>query len=457
MRIRIVAVAALFAGFAAVLPAQSAGTIEIGGFGRFTRFDQSLALNNAFGAGAYLGVFVAPGLALEGTGGYLPTNGPFIPNGTIYPLHAQLIYGHPVAGALGLMIGGGYVHNLYGRAANISDDGVSGLFGLRLGLGSAWAARVEAVEDFIPSPQNRSAVVSNNWNFTVQAGLSALLGNSSGPKDSDHDGVPDKLDKCPNTPANVMVDAHGCPLPPKDADADGVPDSVDKCPNTPPGDKVDANGCSLPKDSDGDGVPDNIDKCPNTPPGVRVDATGCELDSDQDGVPDSIDKCPNTPPGEKVDATGCPLPKDSDGDGVVDSLDKCPNTPIGERVDSIGCPVLFTGISRTLVLEGVTFETNSTALTAGARGALDRVALALVAHAGTQVEVAGYTDNRGSGAANLRLSKGRADVVRAYLIERGASPEQITARGYGSDDPIDTNATAVGRSRNRRVELHKTN
>jgi OmpA-OmpF porin, OOP family len=47
--------------------------------------------------------------------------------------------------------------------------------------------------------------------------------------------------------------------------------------------------------------------------------------------------------------------------------------------------------------------------------------------------------------------------VRSYLIERGVSPEQITSRGYGADDPIDTNATAVGRSRNRRVELHKTN
>jgi OmpA-OmpF porin, OOP family len=456
MRFRTVAVAALFAGFTAVLPAQSAGTIEIGGFGRFTRFDQSLALNDAFGGGAYLGVFLAPGLALEGTGSYLPTTGPFIPDGNLYPLRAQLIYGRPVVGALGLMMGGGYVHNIYGRAANVSDDGVSGLFGLRLALGNAWAARVEAVEDFIPSPQNHSSGVSSNWNFTLQAGLSALLGNG-GPKDSDHDGVPDKLDNCPNTPPNVAVDMHGCPLPPKDSDGDGVPDTLDKCPNTPPGDKVDAHGCSLPKDADGDGVVDSLDKCPNTPHGVQVDATGCPLDSDKDGVPDYLDKCPNTPSGEAVDASGCSLPKDSDGDGVVDSMDKCPNTPVGEKVDSIGCPMLFIGVSRTLVLEGVVFEPNSTALTAGARGVLDRVAIALVAHAGTQVEIAGYTDNRGTAAANLRLSKARADAVRSYLIERRVSPEQLTARGYGADDPVDSNATAVGRSKNRRVELHKTN
>ena len=456
MHFRTVAVVALLSGFGATLPAQNAGTIEIGGFGRFTRFDRTTTLDDAYGVGGYLGVFVAPGLALEGSGSYLPTSGPFVPNGSVYPLRAQLIYGRPVLGALGMEFGGGYVHNIYGRAANVSDDGVSGLFGLRLALGSSWAARLEAVEDYIPQPQNRSSTVSNNWNFTVQAGLSALLGNNAGPKDSDHDGVGDKFDNCPNTPPGEAVDAHGCPLP-KDSDGDGVVDNLDRCPNTPPGDKVDARGCSLPKDADGDGVADNLDKCPNTPPGVKVDTTGCDLDTDKDGVPDSADKCPNTPAGDKVDATGCPIPKDSDGDGVVDSLDKCPGTPVGEKVDSIGCPQLFTGVTRTLVLEGVVFEPNSTALTAGARGALDRVAIALTAHAGTQVEIAGYTDNRGSAAANLRLSKARADAVRSYLIERRVSPEQLTARGYGADDPVDSNATAVGRSKNRRVELHKTN
>jgi len=456
MRFRISAVVASLTALAPTLPAQSAGTIEIGGFGRFTRFDQSLQLDHAYGGGGYLGVFLAPGLAIEGTGSYLPTTGPFIPDGTVIPLHAQLVYGHPIVGALGLMIGGGYVHNVYGRAANLSDDGVSGLFGLRLGLGSSWAARVEAVEDFIPSPQNQSVSVPNNWNFTVQAGLSALIGNSHPPKDSDHDGVGDKYDNCPDTAPGVPVDLHGCPMP-KDSDGDGVVDALDRCPNTPRGDNVDARGCSLPKDADGDGVLDSLDKCPNTPPGEKVDAAGCALDTDKDGVPDSADKCPSTPVGERVDATGCPLPKDSDGDGVLDPNDKCPGTPVGEQVDPIGCPVLFVGIERTLVLDGVSFDPNSTVLTAGARGALDRVAVALSAHPGMQVEVAGYTDNRGTVAANVRLSEARADVVRGYLIERGVSSEQVTARGYGADDPLDTNATAVGRSRNRRVELHRTN
>ncbi|MFQ5914498.1 MAG: OmpA family protein, partial [Nitrospinota bacterium] len=63
---------------------------------------------------------------------------------------------------------------------------------------------------------------------------------------------------------------NGCPL---DSDGDGVPDYLDKCPNTPKGVKVDSNGCPL--DSDGDGVPDYLDKCPGTPKGAKVDSRGC--------------------------------------------------------------------------------------------------------------------------------------------------------------------------------------
>jgi outer membrane protein OmpA-like peptidoglycan-associated protein len=89
----------------------------------------------------------------------------------------------------------------------------------------------------------------------------------------------------------------------KDSDHDGVPDSKDQCPNTPEGVTVDAKGCAL--DSDNDGVPDYKDQCPNTPEGVQVNEKGCALDSDHDGVPDYKDQCPNTPEGVQVNAKGC--------------------------------------------------------------------------------------------------------------------------------------------------------
>ncbi len=117
--------------------------------------------------------------------------------------------------------------------------------------------------------------------------------------DRDHDGVPDALDRCPNTaqlkklPANFKyapavnperlkpgaqaypVDKNGCE---PDADEDGVVDSQDYCPD----DSKEAlsrgvaeNGC--PKQSDRDGTPDYRDKCPDTPRGVRTDKDGCEI------------------------------------------------------------------------------------------------------------------------------------------------------------------------------------
>jgi OOP family OmpA-OmpF porin len=116
----------------------------------------------------------------------------------------------------------------------------------------------------------------NDWIGNV--GLQIPFGGKKEPQvamvdpDSDGDGVPDSLDRCPGTPAGVSVDSSGCPL---DSDGDGVADYLDKCPGTPPGTEVDTSGCPL--DSDGDGVLNANDDCPGTPPGTRVDSRGCEI------------------------------------------------------------------------------------------------------------------------------------------------------------------------------------
>lgn len=450
-----VIVAAFAAGTLRSLAAQTAGTVEIGGFGRFVRYDQSLQLDNAFGVGGHVGVFIVHPLALEVSGAYVPASGPLSQHGVLIPLYARLVHSASIGDQVALLLGGGYVHTLHDRAGNIWDDGVSGLVGVRFGLDETFTFRIDAIADFIPSPVNRSTSTPNNWNFALQAGISAWLG-SSRPKDRDDDGVPDRVDACRNTPPGDAIDARGCSLP-KDADNDAVVDALDKCPHTPIGEKVDASGCTFPKDADLDGVVDTLDRCRNTPRGERVDAAGCPLDTDRDGVPDTGDSCPLIP--GRADARGCPPtpPKDSDNDGVTDSTDKCPETPTGERVDEIGCPVLFAGIQRIRVLQSVSFEPGSTTLMAPARGELDRLAVSLVAHPRLRVEVAGHTDNRGNRATNMGLSWTRAAAVRRYLIERGVPPNQVTARGFGGDQPIDTNATAQGRARNQRIELRRLN
>lgn len=227
---------------------------------------------------------------------------------------------------------------------------------------------------------------------------------------------------------------------PADSDNDGVIDTLDKCPNTPAGTEVDASGCPL--DSDHDGVADSLDKCPNTPEGAKVDANGCALDSDHDGVIDLNDKCPNTPEGVKVDSNGCPL--DSDNDGVIDSLDKCPNTPKGFKVDKNGCAVGFT--------MHINFATDSAAIPSSDMPKVEKLAKFLIEHPQSKVILKGYTDNVGSAAYNLKLSKMRADSVAKALIKEGVEPSRIEAKGFGESNPIASNDTPEGRAQNRRVE-----
>jgi OOP family OmpA-OmpF porin len=232
----------------------------------------------------------------------------------------------------------------------------------------------------------------------------------------------------------------------EDSDGDGVPDSLDKCPNTPIGVEVDAKGCPL--DTDGDGVPDYLDKCPNTPKGVQVDAKGCPLDSDGDGVIDSKDKCPDTPKGVKVDKNGCPL--DSDGDGVPDYMDKCPQTPKGSKVDAKGCPIVG---EKLLILRGINFAFDSAAISQDSKGVLAVAVTTLKDNPKVKVRIEGHTDSTGPEEYNLGLSQRRSQGVKDYLIAQGVAAERLSVEGKGESVPVATNGTKEGRAKNRRVEF----
>ncbi|QGZ62789.1 OmpA family protein [Paraburkholderia acidisoli] len=69
------------------------------------------------------------------------------------------------------------------------------------------------------------------------------------------------------------------------------------------------------------------------------------------------------------------------------------------------------------------------------------------------VTIDGHTDSKGSKAYNDRLSLRRAQTVRNYLQSRGLHAGQYEMHGYGFSKPVDTNATAEGRAKNRRVEI----
>ncbi len=144
-------------------------------------------------------------------------------------------------------------------------------------------------------------------------------------------------------------------------------------------------------------------------------------------------------------------PGDADRDRVVDLRDRCPDTPLGVDVDGRGCPV----IPKQLVLEGVLFEYGSTAIVPGSEEALQRARRILLDNPTVKVEIAGHTDNTGDAAFNLALSRDRAQAVADWLVGHGVDPHQLTVAGYGSDQPVASNATEEGRQQNRRIEFKR--
>lgn len=254
--------------------------------------------------------------------------------------------------------------------------------------------------------------------------------------DSDGDGIIDNDDKCPDQAGPVAL--KGCP----DTDGDGVIDREDECP--------DQAGTFLMKgcpDRDNDGVADKDDNCPDTP--GKKEFGGCPFnDYDKDGVPDEEDECPATP-GPKV-TKGCP---DTDGDGLADNVDECPKTP--GTLANKGCPEIKKEEKAILAraFSDLEFETGKAVIKAVSYPSLNELADMLIAKADWKVKLSGHTDNTGTPAGNMELSKNRANSVKDYLMGQGVPESKIISEWFGQEKPIADNKTTAGRQKNRRVEM----
>ena len=101
----------------------------------------------------------------------------------------------------------------------------------------------------------------------------------------------------------------------------------------------------------------------------------------------------------------------------------------------------------------ISFDTGRSDITRNFAPVLDRFADGLRDNQNTDVRIVGHTDNTGSDAINNPLSVDRANSTRNYLTQRGVSGSRIQVEGRGSYQPIASNNTSDGRSRNRRVEI----
>ena len=103
--------------------------------------------------------------------------------------------------------------------------------------------------------------------------------------------------------------------------------------------------------------------------------------------------------------------------------------------------------------ENITFDINSYVIKPQFRNTLDSVATVLKTYPDSTIVVSGHTDTTGNDAINNPLSVNRASSVESYLESQGISSSRITSRGFGSKQPIASNATEAGRAQNRRVEF----
>jgi outer membrane protein OmpA-like peptidoglycan-associated protein len=100
----------------------------------------------------------------------------------------------------------------------------------------------------------------------------------------------------------------------------------------------------------------------------------------------------------------------------------------------------------------ITFEPNATTLTAAARRELDVVGKALNTHrlANYRFMIEGHADPRGVAERNQRLSEGRAEAVRRYLVQhQKVSADRLQAIGKGDREPLNRENPAA--PENRRV------
>jgi outer membrane protein OmpA-like peptidoglycan-associated protein len=254
------------------------------------------------------------------------------------------------------------------------------------------------------------------------------------------------------------------PEPPKDTDGDGIPDKLDACPNEPEDKDLFDDGDGCPDlDNDGDGIPDADDKCPLDPEDKDgfQDDDGCpDNDNDGDGIPDAMDKCPNAPEDRDgfQDHDGCPDP-DNDGDGLLDTVDKCPLEPetINGIDDDDGCPDKGNGLvvmspDRLETLEAIQF--NGSKLARSSFNLLGQIGATLRAHPRVaRVRITVHVNPTRNAAADKALTEQRAKAIREWLIEWGVDPLRLQAAGFGGGKPLVPASQRGAKEINNRVEL----
>jgi outer membrane protein OmpA-like peptidoglycan-associated protein len=142
---------------------------------------------------------------------------------------------------------------------------------------------------------------------------------------------------------------------------------------------------------------------------------------------------------------------------VVDRFDSCRSEQ--GPASNQGCPekqkqLVTITRDRLVIQDKVYFATGKAKVLPRSQVLLAQLARILKEHPEVErVSIEGHTDSRGKREANVTLSEARAESVRKFLLAAGVPSQRMVAKGFGPDQPVESNETARGRDANRRVDF----
>jgi outer membrane protein OmpA-like peptidoglycan-associated protein len=109
-----------------------------------------------------------------------------------------------------------------------------------------------------------------------------------------------------------------------------------------------------------------------------------------------------------------------------------------------------------VTIRDILFDTNSATIQPESAPVLEQIGTMMQQHPELKLMVEGHTDDEGDFDWNMELSADRAASVKVYLVENfGIEADRMRTMGLGPTQPVDSNDTAEGKQKNRRVELVK--
>jgi len=108
-----------------------------------------------------------------------------------------------------------------------------------------------------------------------------------------------------------------------------------------------------------------------------------------------------------------------------------------------------------IITHGINFDVNKSTIKPYSMGTINEIAKLMKDNPTLNFSVEGHTDSDGDEAANLKLSKERAEAVKTELIKLGIDASRLSTQGWGESKPLDSSDTPEAKANNRRVEFVK--